>query len=135
TVSLIALVFAGGLVFVVAGFPRPTSGTAYYASPLLFDSLAYLIKYVAVGTGVVFVLFSWNEVGDRQAPDFHGCLLVIIAGLCLIGSANDLVTLFLALELVSIPTYILLYLPKHDEAAQEAAMKYFLLSVFSSGLL
>src|SRR5262249_55919056 len=41
----------------------------------------------------------------------------------------------LALELISIPTYILLYLPRHDDAAQEAAMKYFLLSVFSSALL
>ena len=49
--------------------------------------------------------------------------------------ANELVTLFLALELISIPTYVLLYLPRHDNAAQEAAMKYFLLSIFSSALL
>jgi NADH-quinone oxidoreductase subunit N len=37
--------------------------------------------------------------------------------------------------MISIPTYVLLYLPRHDNAAQEAAMKYFLLSVFSSALL
>jgi NADH-quinone oxidoreductase subunit N len=60
---------------------------------------------------------------------------LIIAGLCLTASANELVTLFLALELISIPTYVLLYLPRHDPAAQEAAMKYFLLSIFSSALL
>src|SRR2546422_3573266 len=77
TVTLIALGFAGGLVFITADFPRATGGTAYYASPLLFDSFAYLIKYLAVGTGVIFVLFSWNEVGDRQAPGFHGCPLVL----------------------------------------------------------
>src|SRR6202043_1840882 len=51
------------------------------------------------------------------------------------GASNDLVTLFLALELTSIPTYILLYLPRVDTAAQEAAMKYFLLSIFSSALM
>jgi NADH-quinone oxidoreductase subunit N len=45
-----------------------------------------------------------------------------------------LVTLFLSLELISIPTYVLLYLPRYDDAAQEAAMKYFLLSIFSSAL-
>src|SRR5262249_17518088 len=53
---------------------------------------------------------------------------------CLSGAANDLIVLFLALEMVSIPTYVLLYLPRHDQASQEAAFKYFLLSVFSSGL-
>src|SRR5262249_7919060 len=44
-------------------------------------------------------------------------------------------TLFLALELISIPTYVMLYLPRTDAPAQEAAMKYFLLSIFSSALL
>ena len=51
------------------------------------------------------------------------------------ASANDLITLFLALELVSIPTYVLLYLPRVQPPAQEAAMKYFMLSIFSSALL
>jgi NADH-quinone oxidoreductase subunit N len=49
--------------------------------------------------------------------------------------ANELVVLFLAMELISIPTYVLLYLARSDRPAQEAAMKYFLLSVFSSALL
>src|SRR5262249_47800342 len=78
---------------------------------------------------------SWDEIPDRVAAEYHACVLVIVAGLCLTGSANELVTLFLALELVSIPTYVLLYLPRTDPAAQEAAMKYFLLSIFSSGML
>src|SRR5262249_38471446 len=69
------------------------------------------------------------------AAEYHGCILVTTAGLCLVGSANDLVTLFLALEMISIPTYVLLYLPRGGAPVQEAAMKYFLLSVFSSGLL
>jgi NADH-quinone oxidoreductase subunit N len=109
--------------------------TCLYASPLLLDPLALLIKGMAIAAGIILVLFSWDEVPDKQAADYHGCLLVIVAGLCLTGTANELVTLFVALELVSIPTYIILYLPKHDSATQEAALKYFLLSVFSSALL
>jgi NADH-quinone oxidoreductase subunit N len=62
-------------------------------------------------------------------------VLIIVAGVSLVGAANDLIALFLALEMISIPTYVLLYLPRHDDAAQEASLKYFLLSVFSSGLL
>src|SRR5262249_10414826 len=63
------------------------------------------------------------------------CLLLVVAGTGLTGMANELVVLFLSLELVSIPTYVLLYLARYDLAAQEAALKYFLLSIFSSALL
>lgn len=106
-----------------------------YSSALHHSYLGLLFKFIALIGGAILVLFSWNEVPDRQAGEYHGCLLLIIAGTCLTGSANDLVTLFLALELISIPTYVLLYLPRYDERAQEAGMKYFLLSIFSSALL
>jgi NADH-quinone oxidoreductase subunit N len=127
------------LVLVVKGGFTPAEGedsrAALFAGPLIFDHLAALMRVMALGSGIVLVLFSWNEVPDRQAADHQACLLLVVAGMSLAGAANDLVTLFLSLELVSIPTYILLYLPRHDEGSQEAAMKYFLLSVFSSGLL
>src|SRR5262249_25705362 len=106
-----------------------------YASPILPTRLALLVKIIALVGGAVLVLLSWEEMPPGHAGDYHGCLLVVVAGMCLVGAANDLVTLFLALELVSIPTYVLLYLSRVDAPAQEAAMKYFLLSVFSSALL
>jgi NADH-quinone oxidoreductase subunit N len=99
------------------------------------DRLAFLVRVIALAGGAALVLLSWNEVPDRQAADFHGCLLLVVAGTSLVGAANELITLFLALELISIPTYVMLYLPRHDRPAQEAAVKYFLLSVFSSALL
>jgi NADH-quinone oxidoreductase subunit N len=106
-----------------------------FAVPIVVDSLAQFTRYVAILSGIVLLLLSWHELGDRQAADHHACLLVLTAGLSLVGSANDLTTMFLALELISIPTYIMLYLPRHDDAAQEAALKYFVLSVFSSAML
>jgi NADH-quinone oxidoreductase subunit N len=128
-ISLAALV---GAAFAL--FYHPVQGSPY-ASPLVYDSLAVLMKMVAIGGGVVLVLFSWDEVPDHQAAEYYACLLAITAGLCLTVAANELVTLFLALELISIPTYVLLYLPRHDVPAQEAATKYFLISIFSSALL
>jgi NADH-quinone oxidoreductase subunit N len=106
-----------------------------FAAPLVSNRLALFVKVLALVAGVVLVLFSWNEVSDRLAGEYHACLLLIVAGLSLVGSANELVMLFLALELISIPSYVLLYLGRTDTIAQEAAMKYFLLSVFSSALL
>jgi NADH-quinone oxidoreductase subunit N len=114
--------------------PERALATAF-ASPLLFDGAAVLVRAIALAAGAILVLASWDEVPDRLAAEYHGCLLIIVAGLALTGAANELITLFLALELISIPTYIMLYLPRLDTRAQEAALKYFLLSVFSSALL
>jgi NADH-quinone oxidoreductase subunit N len=102
---------------------------------IVVDKLALLTAALALGGGIVLVLISWNAVPDAQAAEYHGCLLLIVAGTCLTGAANELITLFLALELVSIPTYVLLYLPRHTQASQEAALKYFLLSIFSSAFM
>jgi NADH-quinone oxidoreductase subunit N len=134
SVTLGALAIA--LVLVIAGPSIQHLGdSAVFAVPLLFDSLATLTRFLALTTGLLFILASWNDIPEKQVADHHACLLVIVAGVSLVGASNDLVTLFLALEMISIPTYIMLYLPRHDDAAQEAALKYFLLSVFSSALL
>jgi NADH-quinone oxidoreductase subunit N len=105
------------------------------ASLFRADALTSLTRGLALLGGVVLLLLSWNQVAGTVAGEYYGCLLLIIAGTSLIGASNDLVSLFLALELVSIPTYVLLYLPRFDRHAQEASTKYFLLSVFSSALL
>jgi NADH-quinone oxidoreductase subunit N len=104
-------------------------------SPLWPDALATFARLTAIATGAVLVLFTWHECDDSRAADYHACLLSATAGFSLVGSANDLIVLFLALELISIPTYVMLYLPRsNDPQAQEAAVKYFMLSVLSSAL-
>jgi NADH-quinone oxidoreductase subunit N len=108
---------------------------AKYVAPVANSRLALFLKALALAGAVILVLTSWNEVSDELAAEYHACLLLITAGVCLTGAANELITLFLALELLSIPTYILLYLPRSDARAQESALKYFLLSIFSAALL
>jgi NADH-quinone oxidoreductase subunit N len=132
--SLAALAAAMADVFLSAA-PFSPPDERLFAAPVVFDHFALLVKVIAIGVGLVLVLLSWDRVPERQSPDYFACLLLVVAGMCLVGAANELVTLFLALELVSIPTYVLMYLPRHDNAAQEAAIKYFLLSIFSSALL
>ncbi len=113
----------------------PANASAAFSVPLLFDPLAHLTRVLALATGAMFILLSWHEPPERNVADHHACVMIIIAGVSLVGAANDLVALFLALEMVSIPTYVLQYLPRHDDASQEASIKYFLLSVFSSAFL
>jgi NADH-quinone oxidoreductase subunit N len=138
TLALVALALAALLLWrtpVRSFADRGGAEASVFAAPVVFDRLALLIRVLSLAGGAVLVLTSWDEVPDDQAADYHACLLLMIAGMNFTALANELVTLFLSLELVSIPTYVLLYLPRVDRPAQEAAMKYFLLSVFSSALL
>ena len=90
---------------------------------------------LSLSAGIVLALVLWNQIDDGHAAEAHACLLAILAGTNLVAAADDLVSLFLALELVSIPTYVLLYLPRRDRPGREATIKYFLLSAFSSALV
>ena len=99
------------------------------------DTLVWYTRGLALSAGILLVLILWNQVDDGYAAEAHACLLAIIAGTNLVAAADDLVSLFLALELVSIPTYVLLYLSRRDRIGSEATVKYFLLSVFSSALV
>ncbi len=99
------------------------------------DPLSTFGRWFALGVGAVMVLMAWRPLSMGGTPEYLGSLLLIIAGLMLVASAANLVLLFVGLELISIPTYILLSLGRRDPAGQEAAAKYFYLSVLSSAIL
>jgi NADH-quinone oxidoreductase subunit N len=103
--------------------------------PLAIDLLALMVRGLVLGLGLLFVLIAARRSSQEQGPEFLGTLLLAITGLMIVASARDLVLLFLGLELISIPTYILLYLGRRDAASQESAAKYFYLSILSSALL
>jgi NADH-quinone oxidoreductase subunit N len=114
---------------------RPSADPQFVLGPFRLDALAWLTRGLVLTAGVPLLLLAWNQVADAQAAESHACLLIILAGASLTAAANDLIGLFVALELVSIPTYVFLYLPRRDASAQEAVLKYFLLSVFSSAVV
>ncbi|MBN9122523.1 MAG: NADH-quinone oxidoreductase subunit N [Planctomycetes bacterium] len=130
-VSLLGVVLAG----VLAGTIKTQMPPIPSAAPLIPDAAAQFVRWVALVGAFVLVFVSWAEVDRTNAAEYYACLLTAAAGVSLVGRANDLITLFLALELLSIPTYILLYLPARTKLNQEAAAKYFLLSVMSSAVM
>jgi NADH-quinone oxidoreductase subunit N len=106
-----------------------------YGSVALNDAMSGYGRLVFLLTGFIVLAMAHDQVDDARAPEFFGSLLLINAGAMLVTAANELVFLFVGLELVSIPTYLLLYLSRRNTMTQEAATKYFFLSIFSSGLL
>ena len=104
-------------------------------APIWPGPLASFVRWLAIAVGILLVLTSIKEATTGIASEYYACLVVIVAGVSLVARANDLVSLYLALEMISIPTYVLLYLPAQGKAGQEAAAKYFLLSVLSSAVM
>ncbi len=104
------------------------------SGPITVDWFAALLRYFILAAGLVFVLIAsrWSELGE--ASEFMGSLLMILAGLMLASAANDLVLIFVGLELISIPTYVILYIGRGTNLL-ESGTKYFFLSVLSSALM
>ena len=106
-----------------------------YGAVALNDAMSGYCRLFFLLTGLIVLGMAHDQVDDARAPEFFGSLLLINAGAMLVSASNELVFLFVGLELVSIPTYLLLYLSRRTSSTQEAATKYFFLSIFSSGLL
>lgn len=106
-----------------------------YSAAALNDDLGFYGRLVIVLTGFIILALAHDEPADDRAGEFFGALLMINAGAMLVATANDLILLFVGLELVSMPTYLLLYLTRRTITTQESATKYFYLSIFSSGML
>ena len=99
------------------------------------DLLGQICLWAILLFGLLLVMLSSDSPSVRPAAEYVGSLLLIIAGLMIVAVAYDLVLLFVGLELISIPTYIVLYLGRRDAFGQEATTKYFFLSILSSALL
>jgi NADH-quinone oxidoreductase subunit N len=135
TWAIVALLAIAGAAVATFLAPGSTANLVPTVSPIWPDGLTLFIRLASLASTVVLVFLTWAEVSDALAGEYFGCLLLIAGGVNLTAAANDLITLFLALELISIPTYVLLYLAKSDRSAQESAIKYFLLSIFSSAFM
>jgi len=103
------------------------------------------IKLITTGIGALLVLLNMptnREGTGGNASDFGGdtaeffaLLLLSLAGLCVVASANDLMLLFLGIELTSIPTYIMVSISRPIPVAQEAGLKYFFLGAMSAAIM
>ena len=103
--------------------------------PFQADQFAWYIRGMTLAAGILITLILWDHTEDAIAAESFACLLALLAGVNFVSLSNDLVGIFLGLEMVSIPTYILLYLGRQDWMSREATIKYFLLSIFSSAFV
>lgn len=106
-----------------------------WTGPLVVDALGQMVRWLALAMGLLFTLSAFHTASRRLASEYLGSLMLVVAGVMLVGGANELVFLFVSLELVTIPTYVLLFLGRRDRPSAEATAKYFYLSILASALL
>jgi NADH-quinone oxidoreductase subunit N len=120
---------------VLAGAGSPWMTTPELTGPVTIDAMSVGLRWLALLMGLMFTLVVARLANPDLAGELLGSLMLVVVGVMLTASANELVLLFLGLEMISIPTYVLLFLGRRDRASSEATMKYFFLSIFSSALL
>jgi NADH-quinone oxidoreductase subunit N len=127
--SLLAL--AAGIGGAVFGYWH---GGPAFGGMLVVDGFATFFRVLVMVVGILTILPSYRFL-DRQnaeTSEFHALLLFSIAGQCLMASANDLIIIFIGLEISSIASYVLADYLRDDKRANEAALKYFLLGSFAT---
>ncbi len=108
---------------------------AWNTGSITVDRFGHTVRWFILLAGALLIILSDRPANDPQGPEYVGSLVLILAGLMLSATANELVMLFVGLELVSIPTYVMLYVGRRGAEAQEATTKYFFLSILSSAVL
>lgn len=98
-------------------------------------SLTWYVRLTALGIGLVVLLVHHHIPQEEQRGEIFSMILFSLTGIMLTTMADDLVLLFLAVELVSVPTYILVSMGRSDIRAQEAGFKYFFLGALAAALL
>jgi len=104
---------------------------------LYFDIFGLLGNSIAFGSTLLFVLLSGRDmekVGHHLA-EYFALIFFVLCGVSIVTTFNTLLMLFLGIEIISIPLYILTGADKRNLKSNEASLKYFLMGSFSTGLM
>ena len=108
-----------------------------FLDKVVVDGFATFMNVLFLGIGLVGVALAYDYLKrmELERGEYYILLVFSVAGMMLMGSANDLIIVFLALELLSIPLYVLSGIARPQAASEEAGIKYFLMGAFASGFV
>src|SRR6266536_1292601 len=147
-IAMAALIITFGIqvYFVSAAGGGPTKydeGVKY--GTLRVGEFTQYIKLITLGMGILLTLLAWPTNEDatgssslhfgHDSGEFFALMLFSLTGLLLVAGANDIMLLFLGIELASIPTYVMVSVSRPLPVAQEAGVKYFFLGAFAAGIM
>jgi NADH-quinone oxidoreductase subunit N len=127
------------VLLVAAWFVWQIDGTriVIFNGMFVSDNFARFVKLVVLLGSALAIMLSWSYIEKERIarPEYPVLLLFAALGMMLMISANDLLSLYMGLELQSLALYVLAAFKRDDAKASEAGLKYFVLGALSSGLL
>jgi NADH-quinone oxidoreductase subunit N len=133
---------AAGIGLAVTAIPIITLAirdqrVSMFGGAYVVDQFSIVFKGLFIVVAYIVLLMStrYIEEGDYYQGEFSFLLLCSTLGMVTMASSRDLISIFLSLELLSIPAYLLAGWRKRDEKGNEAALKYYLLGVLASAVM
>src|SRR2546430_2664519 len=121
----------------LAGLLRARAAPAPLAAMLAVDDFRFVTDWLFLGAAALTVLLSFDylEREELLIPEYYVLIVFATLGMMLMGGGEDLMVVFLGLELLSVAVYVLAGINRKSASGAEAAFKYFLLGAFASGFL
>ncbi len=116
---------------------RFTDGTTAFGGGVAADTLFGASSVALLVTALLSILLAWSYLQSRGIDhgEYYVLLLFSVAGAMLMAAAQDLIVLFLGLEVLSFALYVMAGFARTDEKSEESSIKYFLLGAFASAFL
>ncbi len=136
TIALIALIASIGYVALQFATENVQPSALFSEDVLVDDAFGGFFAIAMLIVAIFTTVGSYNYMKDKNHPAvYYSLILLATIGMVLIAYATDLVMLFVAWELMSIPTYVLVGFIKKDPSSNEAAIKYFLFGALASAII
>ena len=134
TAGLAALGLVGAIVPVISRFGIEREA---FDGMIIVDGYSsfFQLLFLSVGLIAISQAYEYLRRRDIERGEYYILLLFSLSGMLLMASAGDLIVVFLAVELLSIPLYVLAAFALPHVESEESALKYFLLGAFASGFL
>jgi NADH-quinone oxidoreductase subunit N len=130
--AAVGLALSMGLTLAQAG-----SEASGFGGMVTLDGFSTFLSILFLGSGLlgVAVAYGYLKRMGLERGEFYALLLFSISGMLLMAQAADLIVIFLALELLSIPLYVLAAFARPRADSEESGLKYFLLGAFATGFV
>ncbi|HWT00097.1 MAG TPA: NADH-quinone oxidoreductase subunit N [Pyrinomonadaceae bacterium] len=135
----LALLSLGALFYSMGGFAdlsalRTRDG---FYGMVRIDGFSFVFKLIFLLAAALSIAISTRflDIEGEQHGEYYALVLFATVGMMLLGCGYDLISLYISLELMALTFYVLVAFTKRQKRSNEAAMKYFLLGAFSSGIL
>ena len=131
-IGAVGLATAMGLTLAQAG-----QENIAFSGMVVLDGFSSFLDVLFLGTGLLGIALAYGYLRRMgiERGEYYALLLFSVTGMMLMAQAADLIVIFLALELLSIPLYVLSAFARPRLESEEAGLKYFLLGAFSTGFV